>query len=269
MLFLINESNFIKSKQETIFMTYRLKVINRSLLIITSILTIMMTIPVNAQTIVDYTMCYGYSESNLEALGATTVFLTTNKEAGIWVKITDPPESVVFKWYKPDEVYYQNTNADTIKEEATSDWGIAFSSIDIDSRTVANNPGKWKVEIFIEGELWAEQDFQIIDYEEIADDFMALAIEFDNLRNQISTVQADYDELETKYNELENDYAELEAQTGSQSDLEKIQEDYDELQEDYTQIQTNLGTTRTMMYAAVVVAVASVAIAVYFGAMKK
>ena len=166
MLFLIYESNFIKSKQETIFMTYRLKVINRTLLTITLISTIMMTIPVNAQTIVEYTMCYGYSESNLEALGTTTVFLTTNEKAGIWVKMTDPPESVVFKWYKPDEIYYQNTNADTIKEEVTSDWGIAFSSISIDGRTVANNPGKWKVEIFIEGELWAEQDFQIIENEQ-------------------------------------------------------------------------------------------------------
>lgn len=250
-------------------MTYRLKVIYKSILITTIISTVMMTIPVNAQTtIVEYTMCYGYSTSNLDALGATTVFLTTNEEAGIWVKMTDPPESVVFKWYYPDETYYQNTNADTIKEPE-SDWGIAFSSINIDGRTVAKNPGKWKVEVFIEGEVWLEYNFQIIDYEEIVDDFMNLAIEFDNLRNEISSVQADYDELEAKYNKLETDYAELEAQTGSQSDLEKIQEDYDELQDDYTQLQGNLGSTRTMMYAAVVVAVASVAIAVYFGAMKK
>jgi hypothetical protein len=250
-------------------MTYRLKVINKSILIITIISTIMMTIPVNAQTIVENTMCYGYSESNLEALGATTVFLTTNKEAGIWVKMIDPPESVVFKWHYPDETYYKNTNADTIKEEPTSDWGIAFSSINIDGRTVANNPGKWKVEMFIDGELWLEYYFQIIEYEEIVDEFRNLAIEFDNFKNSIASVQKDYDELEAKYNKLETDYAELEAQTGSQSDLEEIQEEYDVLQDDYTNLQANLGSTRTMMYAAVVVAVASVAIAVYFGAMKK
>lgn len=251
-------------------MTLLKKTITKIMFVTLTLLIMMATNLANAQTVVDQTMCYGYKDSNLEAKGVTAVFLTTNEAAGIWVNLTDPTTSVSFKWYDPDDIQYSNTNADVIKLEESSKWGIAFSSIKIDGTTAATKPGKWSVDMYIEGnKIFEDLTFQIINYEAITEAFASLYGEVNNVRDSLAKVQAENEAIIKDYDELAADYADLVAQTSDQSDIKKIQDDYDDLQDDYTQLQSSLGTTRMMMYASVVVAIASVAIAVYFGALKK
>jgi hypothetical protein len=265
----INRVTLLNTKEEPIGMPTNKKTISMVFLV-TCILGVFFSgFHVNAQEIVDKTMCYGYNPITLEANGATVVFLTTNEEAGIWVKMTDPPSSVVFKWYDPEDLYYQNTEADSIKEDPSSDWGIVYSSIKIDGRSVANKPGKWYVNMFIDGQLEMTQEFQILSYEVLTQDLLELRADVNSVRENIDKLQTENAELLTKYNELADDYETLKSETSSTSDLEELQGKYALLQGDYTKLQSSLGTTRMMMYASVVVAIASVAIAVYFGALKK
>jgi hypothetical protein len=251
-------------------MTHIKKTITKILFVTLTLLTVIATNLANAQTVVDQTMCYGYKDNNLEAKGVTTVFLTTNEAAAIWVNLTDPTTSVEFKWYDPDDIQYSNTNADVIKLDDSSKWGIAFSSIKIDGTTAATKPGRWSVEMYIEDVLvFTGFAFQIIDYEAITEAFTTVYREVNDVRDSLAEVQAENEAIIKDYDELAADYAELVAQTSDQSDYEEIQDDYENLQDEYTQLQASLGTTRMMMYASVVVAIASVAIAVYFGALKK
>ncbi len=125
---------------------------------------------VYAYSIEETTMCYGYTESGLRPQGSTGAFLTTNEEAGVWIKINNPPEKVVFKFFDPvtgEEYATGFRNVDVI-EYSTENWGIAFATLDISGRTPGNHPGVWTVKAMIDGDIAAILNFNIIDYSDLS-----------------------------------------------------------------------------------------------------
>ena len=225
---------------------------------------------VYAYDVEESTMCYGYSSSQLAPLGSTDAFLTTNEEAGVWVRIANPPEDVTFKFIKPDGSEYSSgyRRVDVIPKEGEN-WGIAFATLDIGGRTPSNNPGLWKVNVWIEGELNAVVEFNIIDYDELASQISEIAETVQGIVDEKNQVLEDYDTLQANYVALEAQYEDLEDSSVSQSQLDLIQRDYRDLEDEYEGLQSSQASTKTMMYASIVVALVAVVIAVYFGVMKK
>jgi len=205
----------------------------------------------HAYSVEEIDMCNGYFEGSLKPHGITSAYLTTNDEAGILVKIQNPPDDVTFKFYYDDdgvEKEYTDgySKVDVILQEGAS-WGIAFTTMDIDGKLPSFNPGLWTAKIYIEGEVEDIETFDIVDYSSLA------------LMNQMV---ADYASLVGRYDELEES-------TVSEVQLMQLNNDYDDLQDDYDALEASQEGTRTMMYASIVVALAAVVVAVYFGLMKK
>ena len=225
--------------------------------------------PVNAFKIEGSEMCLDVDTTSLKPEGVGKVYFTNSLETIIWVNMTDPPSSVSFKWYKPGDVYYTRTVGD-VETLLGESWGVAHSSIPIDGKAPANNPGKWLVESYVDGELRMETEFQIIDYAQIVEDILAQMQSVDNIQGEIDQLLSDYNELVEDYTSLTDDYVDIQSDKESiEDDYEELQDEYDELDVDYSKLEASLGSNRTMMYGALAVAVASVAVAVYFGAIKK
>lgn len=225
---------------------------------------------VYAYDVEESTMCYGYSSSQLAPLGSTDAFLTTNEEAGVWVRIANPPDDVTFKFIKPDGTEYSSgyRRVDVIPKEGEN-WGIAFATLDIGGRTPSNNPGLWKVNVWIEGELNAVVEFNIIDYDELSSQISQITTIVDGIVAEKDQVLADYDVLQSSYEDLEQRYEDLEDSSVSETQLYEMNRKYDDLQDDYESLEDSQASTQSMMYAAIVVALVAVVVAVYFGVMKK
>ena len=226
-----------------------------------------------AQTIEEVTMCYGYSEATLSPLGFTRAFLNTNEEAGIWAKINNPPDDITFKFYYDDngvEKEYTGgySKVDVILKEGTN-WGIAFTTMDIDGQTPSFNPGVWTAKIFIDGEVIEIKEFNIIDYSVIVSSITSIKESVTEIVEEKDQVVEAYNDLVADYGVLVQQYEDLEDTTVSEVQLMQLNNDYDDLQDDYDSLKASQGTTRTMMYGAIVVALIAVVVAVYFGMMKK
>jgi hypothetical protein len=223
---------------------------------------------VQAQTIQDSAICYGYG-SDLQPVGEGSTIFPYTEKIGMWVQLKDPA-NVDYRivWADPSGNQFRNTDV-TVEEKSGEDWGIVFDSIEIAETTARNKLGKWTVSLYVDSKLEVESAFQIIDYESITqmiDDIEKQVTEFEDEKDEILSQK---DELEQALEELQADYAELELQVGTSSDYEALQENYDELNEDYENLKASQGSTRTLMYAAIVVALVSVVVAVYFGLIKK
>jgi Skp family chaperone for outer membrane proteins len=269
MLISLYESNFIKLKEYTETMKLKRNII--TMILLTATITSMLAIiPVQAYTVVDTSVCYGYNTETLVPEGESTNYLTTSEYVGFWANITDPPTDIRVVWLLPSEDQYQS-NSVTVVQKTGKSWGIVFNKIKIQGNLMSspgNHPGVWIVQLWINHELETEQKFQIIDYDSIVEDIISIQNQVKDIAAEKNNLQNNYQDLQTKYLDLQTDYQTLQTQTSSSSELEKMQDDYDELYDNYRGLQVSLGTTRMMMYAAVVVAIASVLVAVYFGAIK-
>ena len=149
--------------------------VKTGLIALTAIMATIMILGVTsvyAQTVEEVEMCYGYSELSLSPLGITRAFLTTNEEAGIWVKINNPPDKVTFKfYYEVNGIEREYTTGysrvDVILKEGAS-WGIEFTTMEIDGEIPSFNPGVWTAKVFIDGDLVAIKEFSIFDFSSIA-----------------------------------------------------------------------------------------------------
>lgn len=227
---------------------------------------------VYAQTVEEVEMCYGY-DVNLLPNGISSTFLTTNEEAGIWVKISNPPDDVIFKFYYEEngalkEYPLGYSRVDVVLKEGTS-WGIAFATLNIDGETPSFKPGVWTVKVYIDGNVEKIKTFNIIDYSSIASSITSIQETVAGLVEDRDQVVEDYNDLVDSYGALVQQYEELEDTTVSEIQLMELNNDYEDLQEDYDDLVAAQGSTRTMMYGAIVVALIAVVVAVYFGLMKK
>lgn len=261
--------------------------VKTSLIALTAIMATIMILgvtPAFAQTVEEIEMCYGYSTASLNPLGTTSEFLTTNEEAGIWVKVTNPSDDVVFKFYRDvdgvEKEYSQGySRVDIIPKEGSS-WGIAFASLKIDGVTPSFEPGIWTAKVFIDGNLEKIKSFNIVDYSAIASSIATFreevaAIEAE-IRAEVATIEAEKNDVVDNYDILLEDYAtlveqyeDLEDTSVSEIRLVELNNDLDDLQDEYDDLVAAQGSTRTMMYGSIVVALIAVIVAVYFGLMKK
>jgi len=261
--------------------------VKTSLIALTVIMATIMILgatPAFAQTVEEIEMCYGYSETTLSPKGITDTFLTTNEEAGIWVKVTNPSEDVVFKFYRDvngveKEYSTGYSRVDIIPMEDTS-WGIAFASLKIDGVTPSFEPGIWTAKVFIDGSLVKIKTFNIIDYSAIASSIASIreevAVIEAEIRAEVAVIEAEKNDVVDNYDVLLEDYAtlveqyeDLEDTSVSEIRLIELNNDLDDLQDEYDDLVAAQGSTRTMMYGSIVVALIAVIVAVYFGLMKK
>ncbi len=250
--------------------------VKTGLIALTAIMVTMLILgvtPAFAQTVEEVEMSYGYSETTLSPLGITSSFLTTNEEAGIWVKINNPSDKVTFKfYYEENGVEKEYTSAysrvDVIMKEGAS-WGIAFTTMDIDGQTPSFKPGVWTAKVFIDGDLAAIKTFSVFSFSSIATSLDSLRVDIAEIVDEKNEVVESYNDLVTEYDALVEQYEDLEDSTVSEGQLMELNRDYDDLQDDYDDLFDAQGSTRTMMYGAIVVALIAVIVAVYFGLMKK
>ncbi|GEM_PF-3228848 len=254
--------------------------VKTSLIALTAIMATLMIFgvtPAFAQTVEEIEMCYGYSETTLSPLGITSTFLTTNEEAGIWVKIINPPDDVIFKVYHDvngveKEYPLGYSRVDVIPMEGSS-WGIAFATLDIDGKTPGFDPGIWTVKVFIDGSVVKIKPFSIIDYSSISSSIDAIREDFEAMEAEniqiIEDNEANNQENIAKYNELVEAYEDLEDSSVSEIRFIELTNDLEDLQDEYDDLVDTQGSTKSMMYGSIVVALIAVVVAVYFGLMKK
>jgi hypothetical protein len=244
-----------------------------ALVAVITTLSIMGLITVNAATVEESTMCNGYSVTTLSPQGETSAFLSTNPEAGVWIKISNPPDDVTFKFFYDDdgtETEYTGgySKVDVIPRAGTN-WGIAFTTMDIYGKTPEFNPGVWTCKAYIDGEVVRIIEFNVIDYDELVGQISSITTTVEGIIEEKNQVVADYNALVLDYEAIVEDYEELEGSTVSETQMFQIQSEYNDLLEDYDDLVDSQASTRTMMYAAIVVALIAVIVAVYFGLMKK
>lgn len=226
-----------------------------------------------AFNIEENTMCYGYSNSTLSPLGITSAFLTTNEEAGIWLKISNPPNQVTFKFYYTENNIEKEftggySKVDVI-DKAGTNWGIAFSTMDINGKTPEFKPGFWTAKAFIDGEEAAIIKFNVINYPDLSSQISQISENVQDIVDEKNSLLADYETVVEDYDDIVTQYEELKESTVSEIQLNNLNNDYDDLQEEYEDLQDAQEGTQSMMYASIVVALVAVVIAVYFGVMKK
>jgi GGDEF domain-containing protein len=224
---------------------------------------------VQAQTIQDSAMCYGYGATDLQPIGAGDTIFEYTEKIGLWVQIQTPPD-VQYRvvWEDPSGSQFRNA-AVTVIDKSGEDWGIIFDSINIAESTASNKLGLWKVTLFIDGEETRAHNFQIISYEDLVEDIQDIQEQVQNIVEEKDELLAQNAALEASLQVLQADYEALQAQVGTSSDYEQLKEDYDVVLDDYNALKASQSSTRTMMYAAIVVAVIAIVVAVYFGAIKK
>jgi len=250
--------------------------VKTGLIALTAIMVTMLILgvtPAFAQTVEEVEMSYGYSETTLSPMGITSAFLTTNEEAGIWVKINNPPNQVTFKFYYDENgVEKEYTSAysrvDVIMREGAS-WGIAFATMEIDGEIPSFKPGVWTSKVFIDGDLAAIKTFSVFSFSSIATSLDSLRADITEIVTEKNEVVESYNDLVDDYDALVESYEDLEDSTVSEVQLMELNRDYDDLQDDYDDLVAAQGSTRQMMYGAIVVALIAVVVAVYFGLMKK
>lgn len=250
--------------------------VKTGLIALTAIMATMLILgatPAFAQTVEEVEMSYGYSETTLSPMGITSAFLTTNEEAGIWVKINNPPDKVTFKFYYDvngleKEYTSAYSRVDVVLKEGAS-WGIAFATMEIDGQTPSFNPGVWTAKVFIDGDLAAIKTFSVFSFSSIATSLESLRADITEIVDEKNEVVDSYNVLKADYDTLVEDYEDLEDSTVSEVQLMSLNDDLEDLQDDYDDLVAAQGSTRTMMYGAIVVALIAVVVAVYFGLMKK
>ena len=137
-----------------------------------------------AQTIQDSAICYGYG-TDLQPNGVGKTIFPYTEKVGFWVKIQDPPE-VTYRmiWTDPSGNQFRN-NPLTVVDKEGADWGIVFDSINVAESTAKDKLGVWTVSLYIDGDVEAEREFQIIDYNEIWRELLSNGIDlvsFSNVR---------------------------------------------------------------------------------------
>ena len=250
--------------------------VKTGLIALTAIMATIMILGVtsaHAYSVEEIKMCNGYSETTLSPHGITSAYLTTNDEAGIWVKIENPPVDVTFKFYYEDDGVEKEftggySKVDVILKEGAS-WGIAFTTMDIDGKTPGFNPGVWTAKIYIEGEVESIEEFSIVDYSSLASSISSIVEDYADLQETLAEIVEENNQMVADYASLVGRYDELEESTVSEVQLMQLNNDYDDLQDEYDALEASQEGTRTMMYASIVVALAAVVVAVYFGLMKK
>ena len=217
--------------------------------------------------------CYGYSETTLLPLGITNSFLTTNKEAGVYLQIINPPDDVTFKfYYKENDIEKEFTGGyskvDVIPKEGTT-WGIAYTTMDINGKTPEFNPGSWTCKVYIDGDVEETISFDIIDYDDLSSQISQITDTIQDIVDEKNSILAEYDAIVEDYDALVEQYVELEDTSVSEIQLISLNNDYEDLQDQYDDLEAAQASTRSMMYASIVVALIAVVVAVYFGVMKK
>lgn len=243
------------------------------LLAILTSFTLMGVSTVYGYGIEEKAMCYGYSSTTLSPLGETTAFLSTNEEAGVWLKITNPPDDVTFKfYYTENNIEKEYTGAysrvDVVPKDGTN-WGIAFTTMDISGKTPEFKPGVWTAKAYIDGEIAAIVNFNVIDYEELSGSISQISDTVQGIVDEKNEVVESYDALVEEYDSLVEQYEELEKSTVSETQLFQLNSEYDDLEEQYEDLESAQANTKMMMYASIVVALVAVIVAVYFGVMKR
>ena len=218
-------------------------------------------------------MCYGYSNTTLSPLGTTEAFLTSNEEAGVWMKISNPPDTVIFKFYYTENgIEKEHTGGYSrvdVLEKAETNWGIAFATMEISGKTPEFKPGLWSCKAYIDGDVVAIISFNVIDYDGFTNQISQISELVEGIVDEKNTVVAQYEDIVVKYDDLVADYDELKDSTVSEIQLNDLYRDYDDLEDQYDDLEASQESTRMMMYASIVVALVAVIVAVYFGVMKK
>ena len=250
--------------------------VKTGLIALTAIMATIMILgvtPAFVQTVEEVDMCYGYTEGFLVPLGVTNTFLITSKEAGILVKISNPPDDVIFKFYHDvngvEKEYPQGYSRVDVVPREGANWGIAFATLDIDGETPSFDPGVWTAKVFIDGNVEKIIAFNIVDYSSIASSISSIQETVAGLVDDRDEVVEDYNNLVADYGDLVQQYEDLEDSTVSEVQLMELNRDYEDLQDNYDDLVDAQESTRTMMYGAIVVALIAVVVAVYFGLMKK
>jgi len=246
------------------------------LIALLAVMTTFMIIGVTAvygYGIEEKTMCYGYSNSTLSPLGSTSAFLTSNEEAGIWLKISNPPDQVTFKFYYTENNIEKEftggySRVDVVEKSGTN-WGIAFTTMEISGKTPEFKPGVWTSKAFIDGEEAAIINFNVIDYDDLSSQISQISENVQGIVDEKNEILADYEEMVEEYDDLVTQYEELEDSTVSETQLYEMNRQYDDLEDQYDDLEASQASTKTMMYASIVVALVAVIVAVYFGVMKK
>lgn len=241
-----------------------------------AVLATFMTIGVTTvfgYSVEESTMCYGYSDTTLSPLGSTSAFLTTHEEAGVWIKISNPPDQVTFKfYYTEDNIEKEYTGGYSrvdIVDMVDQNWGIAFTTMDVSGSTPGFKPGLWTCKAYIDGDIAAIINFNIIDYNALSDQIAQIGETVQGIVDEKNEILENYNAIVLDYEALVEDYNELEDSTVSETQLYEINRQYDDLEDQYDELEASQASTKMMMYAAIVVALVAVIVAVYFGVMKK
>jgi len=246
---------------------------NKQKLILATLLTLSVALLsvslVEAQTIQDYAICYGYGETDLMPKGIGDTVFNYNEKIGLWVQIQNPPDvSYRVIWTDPSGNQYRNVPVEVI-EKTGEDWGIVFDSINIAETTAKNKLGVWTVTLYIDGTPEVETQFQIIDYNELLKQISDIQTQIEDIIDEKDALAERNAELEGALKTLQEDYDELQSQVTTSSEYEQLEANYLKLQDDYEALKASQSTTKTMLYGAIIVALVAVVVAVYFGLMKR
>lgn len=258
------------------------------LLLILMLCTLYPSVGVQGYVVSEILMCHDIDAETYEPFGIGDVFFTHSPFAVCWVNITDiyTALTVRFDFYDSNNQLYFSEPVDIESPPRDMFWiyYVAYGFISVEGFLPANSPGTWTVKIYIENALAGSTTFKIVDYEEITEEIDTLQTEVNSLEtdyNQLSSdyasLQQDYQTLNTEYDALQDDYNIVESEMNAlqedynalSSDYNVLSGDYNSLEADYESTLNDLNTTRNIMYGTSAGAVVFLIIAIYFATRKR
>ena len=116
-----------------------------------------------AAILLDHGMCRGIDPHSLEPVERTREFASNDPAAYSWVKVGPifDLHTLLWKWYSPQGLYGQEGPI-TIGEKGRTfpRWAHA-ARLDIAGHPPSGLPGRWKVEVYFDGELLVIEEFTI------------------------------------------------------------------------------------------------------------
>jgi hypothetical protein len=249
---------------------------------------------VNAQEILEHSMCNGVDPDTLKPRGLSNVFFTHSISAYYWFNASNfnGGEVIRVDWYNPDDYLYWSESFNVENPSNTVYW----SKIDIEDHFPATDPGLWTVTLYIDNVVVEWLRFEIINYGLLAQKIRDLVSEINRFSNDLSlltqaysilqdnytktilelntvklnynllqldhnTLQAEYELLSDSYKELGNTYVNLTVA------YEDFFETYNSVQESYLNTQTALRATQTRFYVTLVTTGVFFITTVYFAIM--
>lgn len=252
---------------------YMKKVVFSTLLLLVSV-TIGVPCVLGVDVVEIYT-CDDVDTDTRELLGSSSIFLTYANDVYVWVSLSgiQSGQTLRFMWSSPGGVIFAE-NEVTLFPTYTKYW----DSISVNDNWPEQNPGVWRVEIYIDDELKTFTTFELINYDaiilekeihliiidslndtisdltesylSIQDDLEGLNTEIDALSKDYSDLNLEYHDLQGRYNETYNDLQELMVNYNTiQDDYASISEEYQSNSEELSDTKKALNNTRTLLYA--------------------